>query len=679
MAGHRSTLKRQNKSYKGGHSSKRSIKAASKGKVEKASANNKALKVQTKLDRKNQAKQLKQQKIQKTINERQLFNNNVTERIVVVLPLTSNISKLDIINKLLASVDEEQLQIKDDVVVQSIKVKRFKANLKIILPDMTNLISILDATKVADFVIFGLSATEEVDPKFGEQIVRATEAQGIATTFGVIPDLISSYPKRNLQMDVLKSLTSFYNHFFPNNEKLFALEQQTESLNLLRTICQKFPKSITWRDSRGWLVADKLDWINGGSSGSGSNIDGELAVEGVARGIGFNPNRLIHLPGFGDFQVARIEKMQVAAGKKGDLEMTDSESLIFEANEGKETLDELMPLEEEMEEEEPMLDEETSNWGGFGGAASGNVEIGQFNGKRPLPKGISEYQAKWLLDDEIDDLINENGVVSENEDEDEDAMDFDQDEGMMDEEFDDGSKTMSTYAPSEKFVELSEEEEARQLELFKKREKEELEFPDELELKPGESAKKRLARYRGVKSLAGCEWDYNEDDDRKPASWERYLKVRNYAATKNKVLKQSKNEVVIKAGQRCRVFLKVPSFILEKITNPQQKPFVLYSLLPHEHKQTVCNFTVQTWEDYDKPIKSKDSMIVQYGPRRVMIQPVFSQASRNTNNVAKFERFLHQGALSVATATVPVTFTNSPALFFKTQGDGSIEMVAQDS
>ncbi|GME82527.1 unnamed protein product [Ambrosiozyma monospora] len=445
MAGHRSTLKRQNKSYKAGHSSKRSIKAANKGKVEKASPNNKALKVQTKLDRKNQAKQLKQQKIQKTIQERQLFNNNVTERIVVVLPLTSNISKLDIVNKLLASVDEEQLQIKDDVVVQSIKVKRFKANLKIILPDMTNLIDILDATKIADFVIFGLSATEEVDPKFGEQIVRATEAQGIATTFGVIPDLISSYPKKNLQMDVLKSLTSFYNHFFPNNEKLFALEQQTESLNLLRTICQKFPKSITWRDSRGWLVADKLDWINGGASGSGSNIDGELAVEGVARGIGFNPNRLIHLPGFGDFQVARIEKIQVAAGKKTtDLEMADSESLIFEANAERETLDELMPIEEEMEEEEPMLDEDNGSWGGFGNAASGNVEIGQFNGKRPLPKGISEYQAKWLLDDELEDLINENGVVSENEDQDEDAMDFDQDEGMMDEEFDDGSKTMST-------------------------------------------------------------------------------------------------------------------------------------------------------------------------------------------------------------------------------------------
>ncbi len=109
MAGHRATLKKGNKGFKSGHASKRSLKAASKGKVEKNNSNNKAIKVQSKLQRKHLAEQLKKNKILKSLNDRSLFNNPNTERIITILPLTSNVSALDIINKLLGSLDDEDI------------------------------------------------------------------------------------------------------------------------------------------------------------------------------------------------------------------------------------------------------------------------------------------------------------------------------------------------------------------------------------------------------------------------------------------------------------------------------------------------------------------------------------------------------------------------------------------
>ncbi|ODV83872.1 hypothetical protein CANARDRAFT_29602 [[Candida] arabinofermentans NRRL YB-2248] len=674
MAGHRATSKKSNKGFKSGHASKRSLKAASKGKVEKSIANNKSLKAPSKLERKNFMQQLKKNKILKTLNERSLFKNSQTERIITIIPLTSNISGVEIANKLLGSLDDENLSIVDEVSVTTIRVARFKSNLKIIIPNMKNFISILDAAKIADFVIFGLSATEEVEPAVGEQIIRAVETQGISTAFGVIPDLITAYPKRNLQMDVLKSLTSYYNHFFPNNEKLFALENQTESVNLLRTLCQKFPKSVTWRDSRGYLVADSVDW----SPSIETPIEGSLIVEGFARGIGFHPNRLVHLPGLGDFKINRIEKI-VTIKNKGDLEMVDENENIYTPDLKQDTLEELLPIESEDDEDIDLDDEdEEQDWSNN----QNNYNEGSFNDfgeklkPKRLPKGISEYQARWMLEEDINELIEENGVESESEldlDNQSDEMDYG-DDGM---DLEDDGK--STYAPTEMHVDLTNEEEQNQLKAYKQREREELEFPDEIELNPHESAKKRLARYRGVKSLANCNWDYDEYDDKRPTNWDRYLRVRDYKSTKARLQKEARNEAIISPGERCRIYISVPSYVIEKITNPKQSPFVLYSLLEHEHKVSVCNFTIQTWEDYEKPIKSKENIIVQYGPRRVMIQPLFNQATHNPNKVTKFQRFLHPGNISIATAVTPVLFTNAPALFFKASADGSVELLGQGS
>lgn len=147
-----------------------------------------------------------------------------------------------------------------------------------------------------------------------------------------------------------------------------------------------------------------------------------------------------------------------------------------------------------------------------------------------VPKGTSEYQGRWFVDDVLDenDSDLEEQIVGETKEEiQEDAM---VEDDMV-------TDNATEYAPSEMHIDLSPEEEQRQLEEFRSLEKDDLEFPDEIELHPNESAKERLSAYRGVKSLANCDWDYDEYDPEAPSVLNRLLKISNYKATKTNYAK----------------------------------------------------------------------------------------------------------------------------------------------
>ena len=97
----------------------------------------------------------------------------------------------------------------------------------------------------------------------------------------------------------------------------------------------------------------------------------------------------------------------------------------------------------------------------------------------------------------------------------------------------------------------------------------------------------------------------------------------------------------------------------------RQRPLGLFSLLRHEQKRTVVNVSITLDAACPQPIKSKEELIVQLGPRRFVIKPIFSQAGETPNNVHKYDRYLHPGRTAVATFIGPVTWGPVPALFFK--------------
>lgn len=675
---HRGTLKNDHKAFKTKHATKGQLKNQFKGKVEKSTAGtNKANKVITKLERKQSSKQIRENKISETKLIRKLFEGSQgAEKIITIITLTNDISSSEIASRLINSIKENESD--DDVVfespsIQSIKLSRFRSNIKVIIPDQNNLISILDAAKVSDYVVIGISAQEEVEQSYGEQILRTIIAQGIASVIGVLPNIMSAYPKKNLQSDIKQSLFSYFTHFFPNEEKVYSIENDTESINCIRTIAQKFPKSVNWRDSRAYMVADDVYWQS-----SDNGIDGHLVVEGTVRGTGFNANRLVHIPGFGDYQIDRIEKLIKNHLKKNTMDIDSDEQndgSVFVPDVNQESLEELNP--EEIEMGEDIYDYEDLDDDELGVRMDGKNyfqdDFGNQVRKHKVPKGTSDYQSKWLLDDVLEG-------ASDVEEEDEDQNNIEERIEDSEMQVEDG---MTNYDPteagdnkSEMFVELSPEEEENQLKEFRELVKDELEFPDEIELHPQDSAKDELSSYRGIKSLGTCSWNHDETDKETPSIWSRLLRISNFKATRNRVVKESIKEAQINIGNKARIFIKAPQFIMERI-NPKVSPFTVYGLLKHEHKLAVVNFSFESWEDYDKPIASKDTIIAQYGPRRQVIQPMFNQGSNNSNNVHKHEKFLHEGSSQIATAIAPVLFNNAPTIFFKAKADGSLELVGQ--
>lgn len=649
---HRSTLKNDHKPFKSKHASKGQLKNQYKGKVEKATTGtNKAMRVMSKVERKNTERQLKEKKILDTKLTRKLFEGSQgAEKIVTIIALTADLDPAAILGQLVNGLKEQD----DDPAVEftlprvyAMKLPRFKNNVRFILPDHNNLIAVLDAAKASDYVVFALSAEQEVEKEYGEQILRAVVAQGVASVLGVVPNLVSAYPKKNLQQDIRQSLQSFFGHFFPNEDRLYALDSAGECLNCMRAVAQKFPKPVNWRDARGYLLADSASWHSAGGDESGF-----VVVEGTARGVGFNADRLVHIPGHGDFQLERIEKVSKHKNDAG---------AAFGPTADQEGLDELNPEEADMDEFDGFDD-----YDDMGVQMEGknyfDPQLGPMVRKHKVPQGTSEYQSKWLLDDVLEGVSDVEDVLED------ESMDMDHEVAPTEYEPTEADQ-------SEMYVELTAQEEEEQLRQYRALEKEDREFPDEMEMSPLESAKDRLREYRGIKSLGTCDWDWDEQDSQRPSVYSRLLRINNFKATRNKLHKDVIREAQVTIGSRVRLVIRAPKYVLDNV-DVLRLPLVVYLLLAHEHKLAVANFSFQTWEDYEEPVPSGEQIIVQYGFRRQVITPMFNQASNNANNVHKYERFAHQGDLCIATAIAPPLFYNAPALFFRENG-GAIEMVGQ--
>jgi pre-rRNA-processing protein TSR1 len=120
----------------------------------------------------------------------------------------------------------------------------------------------------------------------------------------------------------------------------------------------------------------------------------------------------------------------------------------------------------------------------------------------------------------------------------------------------------------------------------------------------------------------------------------------------------------VEPGTRVHIHIKGISPIQEKTYNPK-KPLTLFSLLRHENKKTAVNYLFNLSSDFIKSIKAKEELIVQCGPRRMVIKPLFSQPGQTPNDVHKYCRFLHPGQSAIATFMGPLTWGAVPVLFFK--------------
>lgn len=179
---HRSTTKSSQKPFKSRHLSKSALKDIAKGKVEKGVRKTPHQQMKSKLDRKNQAKQRRLTKDAQLARTNSVFTGREgAPRIVAVLDLIGNGGAEKAVGKLNESIDFEGGLSESGVV--RVGVERFKQSI-LYMCVKRRLLDVLDACRVADFVVLVLSVTEEVD-EFGEELLRAIGDQGISNVVAV--------------------------------------------------------------------------------------------------------------------------------------------------------------------------------------------------------------------------------------------------------------------------------------------------------------------------------------------------------------------------------------------------------------------------------------------------------------------------------------------------------------
>ena len=150
----------------------------------------------------------------------------------------------------------------------------------------------LDACKVADYVVFALSSTVEVN-EWADTLLRALQSQGLPDVVTVVsPDSELDTRQRT---GVMKSLLSFIQYFVPSQTRVFDLHTPADRLNALRSLAEGKPGDVRWRDGRSYVLSENTEWENG-----------TLRVTGVLRGAAYSANSLVHIPNFGDFQVEKV-------------------------------------------------------------------------------------------------------------------------------------------------------------------------------------------------------------------------------------------------------------------------------------------------------------------------------------------------------------------------------------
>ena len=623
----------------------------------------------SKRDRKNQSRQKQLLKHQQHVQSTKLFaGQNGAPRIVAIVPLCVDVQSTAVVRHLNAS-----LGIEDAVPVQgscTVRIDRFKQSVQYVLCSRS-IFETLDACKAADYVLFVLSALEEVDA-IGETLLKAAGSQGISNMVTVVSGLNDRKSGRE-QSQTLSSLKAFISHYFPEQDKVHSLDAPQECSNVLRSICTSVPRGIGWRDERSWMIVDQVEWATDETSDSCP-----VMLTGFVRGAKLSANRLLHVGDWGFFQIDQILEAPLSSHRKrkADEMALDSSGngVLQRPDHRQEDLLEVAP------EEVPMEDFEGSARSEMTTDRKGVLIDDEYKysdegepfseAPRKLPRGTSSYQAAWYLDG-----MSDSG--SDWEDQQDESRDFEMEveevPGISDEmpehaaQGDATEANVSTYPESEMFLDQTPQDEAEEIAKYRsarrKEADEDREFPDEIELHPKVLARERLARYRGLKSLRSSHWVTEPDKPHAPEQWNRLLQMSHYSGARKKAT-SNEADTGVEIGTRVQVRVcNVP--VMHKDSSYPLVPLVAFALHQHEQKHTVMNFRITLDPECEGSVKSKEELFLQCGPRRLVVNPLFSDPGHTPNDVHKYNRHLHPGRTAIATVIAPLTWGQVPALFFR--------------
>ncbi|KAK6026183.1 hypothetical protein OSTOST_07897 [Ostertagia ostertagi] len=213
-----------------------------------------------------------------------------------------------------------------------------------------------------------------------------------------------------------------------------------------------------------------------------------------------------------------------------------------------------------------------------------------------------------------------------------------------------------------------------------RREREDAQFPDEVDTPINDLARIRFQKYRGLKSFRTSPWDAKEN---LPSDYARIFQFQNYKKTKKTVLSEIgdyDSTACVFSGQYVTLQIDRVPITLAQQWDPSA-PLILYQLLPHEQRMSVLNFVIRKHPSCKVPIMSKQKLIFSVGFRKFEASPIFSQ--HTNGNKFKMERYLPANlpanACCVASVFAPITFPPASVLVFREGKAGKEELVATGS
>jgi len=652
-------FKQSNKSHNTGkHRSKGKVSKENRGRVAgklSGGGSKKAGLVISKADRRNRAVQLRRAARAEVAAAKRAVGGagGGPPLLLTVIPLYSEAVPNAVLDQLAVALPDTETSRTATGALQ-LAVPRLKARLTVVAAPAGSLQAALDLCKVADSVVFLVCGQEGWD-QHGDSLLSAVMAQGLPSTPLFLATGLEtlSPPKRQ---EAKKLLAKALNKKLPV-EKVWGLAGEGEAAQLVRAVLAGKRKGLVARDRRAYMLGEKVDWE-----------EDMLAVTGYIRGAALSCDRLVHIPGLGDCQVERVVTTREplrGAGRETEMFETrevgragpDRQQLDCENTpdglEGEQT----WPTEQELLEAEQLQSEVRT--------------------MRRVPRGTSEYQAAWILDEVEQDGegVKENlsGEDSEDEDMENEVSEAEEEDSGNEEELQSEFDTQSVAMTEEigdydaKHVNFAAE--VDELEKLKAARLESM-FPDEVDTPLELPARVRFQKYRGLKSFRTSAWDAKEN---LPLDYARIWQFENFDRTRRRVL--SEETTGAEVGWYVTVFI---SGVGRHLVTPG--PLVLTALLPHEHRLSVVNMAVRRHQagPAPAPIPAKSRLVFQLGWRRFASCPLFSQ--HTNGNKHKAERWFRDGNI-VMTTFAPITFPPASVLVFQedTQEPGRLSLLATGS
>jgi len=618
-------LKQTKKAHKHGkHRSKGSLSVKGKAGIlpgkGKCGVNN-----LNKKDRKNRDKQLKKVKLNCSAAEKRgLGGPGHSPICVVLLPAHSGVDLSQTL-QLLRTQGEVHSLTDNSFYLFSTKLKK---RLQVVCPG-EGIFDQLDTVKCADLVVLVWDSSFIIDPLLRTCLF----AQGLPPVQHMVMQLSEQRVSDKEFSVQKKQFTDILqkNNFSLNNAKVQYMREASDFDNALWGLVNFKQHTLGFLRERGYLISSSVELQDTGPE------TGTLVVRGYLRGQGLDPNQLLHIPGHGHFRVHKI------VTSPDPFSETSSSGTVYESSN---------PASLEMECEINEMDAEQT-W-------PTELDFAEAEEAKKLtkrvPKGTSAYQAVWMLSD---DEQEEDSGMEEEEDEEEESEESE--EELEDEESND-------YKDSDNYdVTFDAEEEAEELRKFREACEDE-QFPDEIDTPIDIAARVRFQKYRGLKSFRTSGWDPKEN---LPRDYARISQIRNFRNVRKSLLRQSNTDKLVPPGTHVDIYIAdVPLAIRDS----NSSSITVFSLLQHEQRLSVQHVAQARHPLSTGVVKCKEQLLAQVGFRRYMVQPIFSQHTKS--NKHKMERFMPVVGNFVASFYAPITLTDSPAVLFKVEVDGSVTLLS---